>query len=213
MWLAGGAVAMGLGIWSMHFVGMLAFRLPIPLGYDPAITVGSLGIAIVASAFALKLVCQEHLPRRRLVMGALVLGAAVASMHYTGMAALRMQPGIHYVPWLFVLSIGIAVAASGVALWIAFRLRRNMPRIHQLRLGAAVVMGVAIAAMHYTGMAAAQFPLGSVCGAGWRAQRIAGAAHPRRHGLRAGGGADYLGTRYAAGDAHRRAGAGARRGE
>lgn len=165
MWLAGGAVAMGLGIWSMHFVGMLAFQLPIPLGYDPAITVGSLGIAIVASAFALKLVCQEHLPRRRLVMGALVLGAAVASMHYTGMAALRMQPGIRYVPWLFVLSIVIAVGASGVALWIAFRLRRNMPRIHQLRLGAAVVMGGAIAAMHYTGMAAAQFPLGSVCGA------------------------------------------------
>ena len=105
MWLAGGAVAMGLGIWSMHFVGMLAFQLPIPLGYDPAITVGSLGIAIVASAFALKLVCQEHLPRRRLVMGALVLGAAVASMHYTGMAALRVSEftvGPTFVTWIVV---------------------------------------------------------------------------------------------------------------
>ncbi|SDD99814.1 diguanylate cyclase/phosphodiesterase [Cupriavidus sp. YR651] len=168
VWLAGGAVAMGLGIWSMHFVGMLAFRLPIPLGYDPAITAWSLLIAIVASAFALRLVCQENLPRRRLALGALVLGAAVASMHYTGMAALRMQPSIHYVPWLFVLSIVIAVVASGAALWIAFRLRRNMPRIHQLRMGAAVVMGGAIAAMHYTGMAAAEFPLGSVCGAAGR---------------------------------------------
>lgn len=165
MWLAGGAVAMGLGIWSMHFVGMLAFRLPIPLGYDPAITGFSLLIAVLASAFALHLVSQEHLPCRRLAMGALTLGAAVASMHYTGMAALRMQPGIEYDPWLFLLSIVIAVGASGAALWIAFRLRRSMPRVHQLRFGAALVMGGAIAAMHYTGMAAAEFPLGSVCGA------------------------------------------------
>jgi NO-binding membrane sensor protein with MHYT domain len=105
LWLAGGAVAMGLGIWSMHFLGMLSFSLPIPLGYDPAITAVSLLIAIVASAFALRLVCLEHLPRRRLALGALVLGRAVASMHYTGMAALRMQPGIQYDPWLFLLSI------------------------------------------------------------------------------------------------------------
>ncbi|XQM38390.1 EAL domain-containing protein [Cupriavidus sp. H19C3] len=162
-WLAGGALAMGLGIWSMHFVGMLAFRLPIPLGYDVGITVLSLAIAVVASAFALHLVCQEHLPWQRLLMGALVLGGAVASMHYTGMAALRMDPGISYHPSLFALSILIAVAASGAALWIAFRLRRNMPRVYQLRMGAAVIMGGAIAAMHYTGMAAAQFPSGSIC--------------------------------------------------
>ena len=165
LWLAGGAVAMGVGIWSMHFLGMLSFSLPIPLGYDPAITAGSLAIAIGASAFALRLVCMENLPRRRLVLGALVLGGAVASMHYTGMAALRMQPFIRYDPWLFALSIVIAVAASGAALWIAFRLRRHMPRVQQLRLGAAVVMGGAIASMHYTGMAAAEFPFGSVCGA------------------------------------------------
>ncbi len=165
LWLAGGAVAMGLGIWSMHFLGMLSFSLPIPLGYDPAITAVSLLIAVVASAFALRLVCLEHLPRRRLALGALVLGGAVASMHYTGMAALRMQPGIQYDPWLFLLSILIAVGASGAALWIAFRLRRHMPRVHQLRFGAALVMGGAVAAMHYTGMAAARFPIGSVCGA------------------------------------------------
>lgn len=165
MWLAGGAVAMGLGIWSMHFIGMLAFSLPIPLGYDLVITGTSLLIAVLASAFALRLVSQEQLPRKRLAAGALVLGAAVSSMHYTGMAALRMQPGIDYDPWLFLLSIAIAVGASGVALWIAFRLRRSMPRVHQLRFGAALVMGGAIASMHYTGMAAARFPLGSVCGA------------------------------------------------
>ncbi len=165
MWLAGGAAAMGLGIWSMHFVGMLAFRLPIPLGYDPAITGLSLLIAILASAFALHLVSQAQLPHGRLALGALALGAAVACMHYTGMAALRMHPGIDYDPWLFLLSIVIAVGASGAALWIAFRLRRSMPRVHQIRFGAALVMGGAIAAMHYTGMAAARFPLGSVCGA------------------------------------------------
>lgn len=165
VWLAGGAIAMGLGIWSMHFVGMLAFRLPIPLGYDVGITVLSLGIAIVASAFALRLVCLDNLPWHRLATGALVLGGAVASMHYTGMAALRMQPAISYQPSLFALSILIAVAASGAALWIAFHLRRNMPRVYQLRMGAAVIMGAAIASMHYTGMAAAEFPLGSVCGA------------------------------------------------
>ncbi|CAG9172137.1 putative bifunctional diguanylate cyclase/phosphodiesterase [Cupriavidus pampae] len=165
IWLAGGATAMGVGIWSMHFVGMLAFRLPIPLGYDVGITMLSLAIAIGASAFALWLVCRENLPWQRLLMGALVLGGAVASMHYTGMAALRIEPGIIYNPSLFALSILIAVAASGAALWIAFQLRRNMPRVHQLRLGAAVIMGGAIASMHYTGMAAAEFPLGSICGA------------------------------------------------
>ncbi|WP_404995069.1 putative bifunctional diguanylate cyclase/phosphodiesterase [Cupriavidus pauculus] len=165
MWLAGGSIAMGFGIWSMHFLGMLAFRLPIPLAYDPAITGLSLLIALLASAFALRLVSGDHLPPARLAMGAVALGAAVASMHYTGMAAMRMRPGIDYDPLLFVLSIVVAVGASGAALWIAFRLRRSMPRVHQLRFGAAVVMGGAIAAMHYTGMAAAQFPLGSVCAA------------------------------------------------
>ncbi|NYI00797.1 putative bifunctional diguanylate cyclase/phosphodiesterase [Cupriavidus plantarum] len=165
VWLAGGATAMGFGIWSMHFVGMLAFRLPIPLAYDIGITMLSLAIAIGASAFALWLVCRENLPWQRLSGGALVLGGAVASMHYTGMAAMRIEPGIIYNPALFALSVMIAVAASGAALWIAFQLRRNMPRVHQLRLGAAVIMGGAIASMHYTGMAAAEFPLGSVCGA------------------------------------------------
>ncbi|CAG2131820.1 putative bifunctional diguanylate cyclase/phosphodiesterase [Cupriavidus numazuensis] len=165
LWLAGGAMAMGLGIWAMHFVGMQAYQLPIRLGYDPVVTLLSLVIAVLASAFALKLVSLEHLPWRRLCLGALGMGAAVSSMHYMGMAALRMRPGIDYDPLLFALSIVIAVAASGAALWIAFRLRRQMPRVRQLRMGAALVMGSAIAAMHYTGMAAASIAPGSVCGA------------------------------------------------
>lgn len=162
-WLFGGACAMGTGIWSMHFIGMLAFSLPIPLGYDPAITVLSLLIAIASSAFALWFVARNELPWSRLVCGAVLMGAGVSAMHYTGMAAMRMAPGIQYVPFLFILSVVIAIVASGAALWIAHNLRRLSPRVRPLRAGAAVVMGFAIVGMHYTGMMAAQFPLGSVC--------------------------------------------------
>jgi len=162
-WLAGGACAMGTGIWSMHFIGMLAFSLPIPLGYDPAITTLSLLIAIASSAFALWLVARNELPWSRLVCGAVLMGAGVAAMHYTGMAAMRMAPGIQYVLSLFILSVVIAIVASGAALWIAYNLRRLSPRVRSLRAGAAVVMGFAVVGMHFTGMMAAQFPLGSVC--------------------------------------------------
>lgn len=162
-WLLGSGVTLGLGIWSMHFVGMLAFRLPIPLGYDLTLTILSLLVAVAASAFALWMICQNEMSARRLVGGALLMGGAVAGMHYTGMAAMRMRPGIDYDVGLVALSIAIAVVASGVALWIAFQLRRRVHRFQQAKLGAAVVMGLAIASMHYTAMAAATFPLGSVC--------------------------------------------------
>lgn len=95
-WLAGGAFAMGLGIWSMHFVGMLAFHLPIPLGYDIGLTLCSMLAAFGASAFALWLVSREELPLRRLLLGAVLMGTGIALMHYIGMAALQMQPGIDY---------------------------------------------------------------------------------------------------------------------
>jgi len=163
-WLAGGALAMGLGIWSMHFVGMLAFHLPIPLGYDITLTLCSMLAAIGSSAFALWLVSRPHLPHRRLLLGAVLMGIGIALMHYIGMAALQMQPGIEYHPGWFTLSIVIAVVASGAALWIAFHLR-NGRRTYLLRVLAAVVMGFAIVGMHYTGMAAAQFPADSWCGA------------------------------------------------
>ncbi len=162
-WLVGGSVAMGIGIWSMHFLGMLAFSLPVPMGYDPAITFLSLLIAIASSAFALWMVCRAKLSWPRLGIGAVLMGAGVCSMHYTGMAAMRMTPGIQYIPSLFMLSVLIAVVASGAALWIAFRLRQRSSNIRLLRAGAAVVMGFAIAGMHYTGMAAAQFPKNSTC--------------------------------------------------
>lgn len=164
-WLAGGAFAMGLGVWSMHFVGMLAFDLPIPLGYDITLTACSMLAAVGSSAFALWLVSRPQLPRLRLLLGAVLMGTGIAVMHYIGMAALQMQPGIDYHPGWFTLSIAIAVAASGAALWIAFHLRSGGRRKYLLRALAAVVMGFAIVGMHYTGMAAAQFPADSWCGA------------------------------------------------
>ncbi|MCS4065340.1 MULTISPECIES: bifunctional diguanylate cyclase/phosphodiesterase [Pseudomonas] len=165
LWMGGGALAMGIGVWSMHFIGMLAFSLPIDLGYDLALTAFSLLIAVLSSGFALWLVSQPSLPALQLGFGALIMGAGIACMHYTGMAAMRMLPGIDYDPTLFGASLLIAVGASAAALWIAFRLRRHTPYVRQIRGLAAVVMGIAIVGMHYTGMAAANFPAGSFCGA------------------------------------------------
>ncbi|WP_457979458.1 putative bifunctional diguanylate cyclase/phosphodiesterase [Aeromonas sp. AE23HZ002T15] len=165
LWLAGGAFAMGLGIWSMHFIGMLAFNLPIALGYDLVLTGLSLVTAIVSSAFALWLVSRPQLPWRHILIGALLMGAGIASMHYIGMAAMKIMPGIHYHVGLVILSILIAVLASGAALWIAFRLRDSHQRAFFSKALASLVMGSAIIGMHYTGMAAAEFPEHSLCGA------------------------------------------------
>jgi NO-binding membrane sensor protein with MHYT domain/CheY-like chemotaxis protein/two-component sensor histidine kinase len=163
-WIAGGAFAMGTGIWSMHFVGMLAFRLPIPLGYDFGITLLSWAIPVAVSALALWRVSQPRLRARQLATSALLMGLGINAMHYVGMAALRMQPGIRWDPWLVAASIAIAIASAGASLWIAYRLRdTDSPNILLYRGGAAVVMGFAIVGMHYTGMAAAGFPEGSIC--------------------------------------------------
>lgn len=164
-WLAGGACAMGLGIWSMHFVGMLAFRLPIALGYDLEITLGSLLAAVASSAFALWLVTRERMPWPAWAGGALLMGSGIALMHYMGMAALRMQPAIDYHLGWFLASILVAVAASAAALWIAFRLRGEKRRHYFARAAAAVIMGFAVVGMHYTGMAAARFAPDAICGA------------------------------------------------
>lgn len=164
-WIGGGAFAMGTGIWSMHFIGMLAFVPPFETAFDIPLTLASLLAGMLSSGFALWLVSQPKLPLPYLGTGALCMGLGISSMHYLGMAALRMQPGIDYDPNLFGLSLLIAVAASAAALWIAFRLRQQTPNVVLVRVGAAVLMGVAIVGMHYTGMAAANFAEGSFCGA------------------------------------------------
>jgi PAS domain S-box-containing protein len=163
-WLAGGAVSMGTGIWSMHFIGMLAFRLPIPMSYDVPTTLLSLLIAVMASAFALYLVSRGKLTLRRLVGGGVLMGIGILSMHYTGMAAMQMAPPIHYQPLLLCLSVLIGIVASTIALWSAFELRfETILSAFWKRVGSAFVMGSAISGMHYTGMAAAIFAPDSIC--------------------------------------------------
>ncbi|MDQ7981719.1 histidine kinase [Paraburkholderia sp. SARCC-3016] len=163
-WLAGGATAMGTGIWSMHFVGMLAFSLPIPLGYDLATTGASLLIAIFASYFGLSVVTRQRLSLVRLLLGGTLMGTGIAGMHYAGMAAMMMEPSIRYDPTLLVASFTIAFCASTAALWLAHTLSMQDKRhVAARRAGAALVMGLAITGMHYTGMAAADFLPGSIC--------------------------------------------------
>jgi len=163
-WLTGGAISMGVGIWSMHFVGMLAFRLPIPMSYDIPITVLSLIIAGLVAWFALFTVSRGSLSLSRLLTGGLLMGIGIAAMHYTGMAALQMAPPIRYNSPLFILSVMIAIGASVVALWIAFQLRsETIMSAFWKKTGSALIMGAAIAGMHYTGMAAANFAPDSVC--------------------------------------------------
>jgi diguanylate cyclase len=164
LWLCGGAVSMGGGIWSMHFIGMLAFSLPIPLAYDVATTLASLGIAIGLSGYALSLASQVQISLRRLAAGALVMGLGICAMHYSGMSAVQVLPVITYEPTLLLASGVIAVVASFAALWLFFRLRRGGSWLMVCaRFGAATIMGLAISGMHYTGMAAARFAAGSYC--------------------------------------------------
>lgn len=159
IWLAGGGVAMGIGIWAMHFIGMLAMDLAMSMSYDVAITALSMAIAIGSSMFALWLVSGEQLRLRRLLPGAFVMGTGIVAMHYTGMAALEVSPGIVWNKTWVALSVVIALAASLVALWLTFRLRYEAAQVALMRLGAALTMGIAIAGMHYAGMKAAQFPV------------------------------------------------------
>lgn len=155
-WLAYGALAMGLGIWSMHFVGMLAFKLDMPVDYDLRFVLLSVLAAIAASFVALYAVTRPRLRLRELLGGGLLLAAGISTMHYIGMAAMLI--GIRYDPALFVLSIVIAIVASIAALWLAFYFRKDAARGQVWkRLGSGLIMGAAIVGMHYTGMYAATF--------------------------------------------------------
>src|SRR5215207_332816 len=161
-WLLGGAVAMGSGVWSMHFIGMLAFSVGTPLRYSVAITLASLAIAIVTSGFALVIASRSDLSLQRLSGGAIVMGAGIGAMHYTGMAAIMIEPAISYDPQLVAVSIAIAVTASFAALWLAFNLRSGQSWLTTVARGvAAAIMGLAISGMHYTAMHAVLFMPGS----------------------------------------------------
>lgn len=164
IWLICGSIAMGSGIWAMHFVAMMAFSLPIPLGYDWFITLLSWIAAVSVSGVALFIASTQELDPKHLILGSLTMGVGISLMHYVGMLAMRMDPSIQWNSWLFLLSIGIAVFASLAALRIFFWMRSHPPeQVLRWQIVASIVMGFAIFSMHYTGMAAAQFPVGSIC--------------------------------------------------
>lgn len=158
LWLLGGAIAMGMGIWSMHFIAMLAFELPQPVTYDVWTTLLSLLFAVLASSIALSLLSRS-ISTTLLIGGGVCMGLAIASMHYTGMAAMRLQAKLEYDLKLVSLSVLIAIIASFAALWLAFRLRKNQDLKGAIweKLGSAFLMGIAISGMHYTGMWATHF--------------------------------------------------------
>jgi PAS domain S-box-containing protein len=159
-WLLGGSIAMGSGIWSMHFVAMLAFHLPVAISYDVPLVGLSHLAGVAASAFALFVASRRKVTPLVLIAAGQCLGLAIVTMHYTGMAAVRVPGTLEYDKLLVAASVVVAVGASTVALWLFLRLRHdNTERGRSFRASASVVMGLAIAGMHYTGMAAARFTL------------------------------------------------------
>jgi PAS domain S-box-containing protein len=157
VWLLGGAGAMGTGIWSMHYIGMLAFILPIPVAYHWPTVLLSLFAAILASVVALGVVSRQKMGWFRALAGSVLMGAGIASMHYIGMAAMRLPAVCQFDSFLVILSVAFAVLISLAALWITFHFRDEKTGIGWEKLAGAVVMGAAIPVMHYTGMAAASF--------------------------------------------------------
>jgi PAS domain S-box-containing protein len=157
LWVLGGACAMGTGIWSMHYIGMLAFILPIPVAYHWPTVLLSLFAAILASAIALYVVSRQKMGASQAVAGSVLMGAGIAGMHYIGMAAMRLPAVCQFNSSLVVLSVAFAVLISLAALWITFHFRDEKTGIGRKKLAGAVVMGAAIPVMHYTGMAAASF--------------------------------------------------------
>jgi PAS domain S-box-containing protein len=151
-WTAAAAVAMGGGIWSMHFIAMLAFKMAVPVTYDVALTLLSLLLAIAVTAAGFAVAGRKAARPRDTVLSGAFMGLGIVGMHYTGMAAMRMPADIHYSPPLVALSVLIAIGAAIVALWLAGR-QQGFPR----QAIAAIAMGLAICGMHYTGMIAATF--------------------------------------------------------
>jgi diguanylate cyclase (GGDEF)-like protein/PAS domain S-box-containing protein len=162
-WMAAGGVTLGMAVWSMHFIGMLAFHLPIPIAYDSRLTFISVLPAIAAALLGFYLLRSLELQLEKIVIGGFFMGLGITAMHYTGMAALKMQPAISYDPAIFILSVVIAITAATGALLIVYAGEKT--KLHPLiqHLLGAVIMGFAIAGMHYTAMAGAIFAPGSIC--------------------------------------------------
>src|SRR5258708_2059900 len=157
-WTGAGAFSMGGGIWAMHFIGMLAFSLPCGASYNPLGTLGSMIPGILASAVALRLIGNRRDPGLvRLSCGAVLMGAGIGAMHYSGMAAMQPQALLRYDFTLVAVSVVVAVALAFVSLAIRFHMRRYRVSDTVATMVAAPVMGLAVAGMHYTAMKAAVF--------------------------------------------------------
>ncbi|MEA2821276.1 MAG: hypothetical protein QOJ86_3280 [Bradyrhizobium sp.] len=152
MWLAAAAITMGGGIWSMHFVAMLAFTLPIPMSYEIGLTTLSLVVAMFVTGGGFYIISRHSGSPLHLVLSGVFMGLGIAAMHYTGMAAMRDHVELGYNSIFVALSLIIAIGASTAALWLAFR----TTDLGQ-KLIAAVVMGLAISGMHYTAMGGTTF--------------------------------------------------------
>ncbi len=150
-WLVLAAVSIGTtGIWVMHFIAMLGFTIPGEvIRYNVPVTILSMLIAVAVVCVGLFIVGFSREGQLRLIMGGVIAGLGVASMHYSGMAAMRMPATMRYSPGLVALSVVIAIVAATAALWATLRLSGLWST-----LGAALIMGVAVSGMHYTGMAA-----------------------------------------------------------
>jgi PAS domain S-box-containing protein len=157
VWLAAGASAMGLGIWSMHFTGMLAFKLPVPVTYHWPTVLLSLLAAMIASAVALYVASRETMGRMQEITGGILMGLAIVGMHYIGMAAMRLSATCQYRPLLVAVSIFVAIAASLAALMFTFDYREDFRGTTLAKFASATVMGVGISVMHYVGMTSAKF--------------------------------------------------------
>ncbi len=162
VWIVGGAGAMGIGIWSMHFIGMLAFSMSIPMTYDLSLVFLSIGASFLGALIALIAVGSQNQTNSRLIIGTVFMACAIVAMHYIGMEAME-KVIITYNRLLLGLSILIAVVASFIALKLSFAFSTNKPfsNIILLKVISASVMGFAIAGMHYVGIEAATFTLSS----------------------------------------------------
>ena len=157
VWLMGGAAAMGIGIWSMHYIGMLAYSLPVAIYYHWPTVLLSLLAATLASAVALFVVSRNEMGPLRIGMGGLLMGSGIAAMHYVGMDAMRLPAMCRYSVRLVALSVILAIVISLVALYLTFHLRAEINSMTWQKLASTMLMGAAIPVMHYTGMAAASF--------------------------------------------------------
>ncbi|WP_244885464.1 MHYT domain-containing protein [Herbaspirillum chlorophenolicum] len=155
--IATGAIALGGGIWTMHFIGMLAFDLCLSVDYSLGITALSIIPALAASWVALSMLSRARVSMAQLLAGGVLMGAGIGTMHYTGMAAMRMSAVLRYDPLYFALSILVAVVLATISLGVRFKLQGiRMRRITRL-IASGSIMGLAICGMHYTGMSAARF--------------------------------------------------------